>query len=77
MSEGCVEHEVGGCVGRWSPTRRCLAVARVSLGVRATMRRMPCGWPGVNADVAARYPCDPPAGWSPLDAGEAWHADDY
>lgn len=31
----------------------------------------------VNADIAARYPYDPPADWSPLDAGEAWHAEDY
>lgn len=32
---------------------------------------------GVNAGIAVRYPLDPPAGWSPMDAGEAWHVEDY
>lgn len=77
MSDVCVECEVGGCVG---PVESYVALSgsgasfpRCEGHYQSYVVRMG----GVNAGVAARYPFDPPAGWSPLDAGEAWHPEDY
>lgn len=73
----CVEVELGGCVG---PVGLYVALSgsrqrfpRCEGHYQAYQERMA----GVNAGIAVRYPHDPPAGWSPMDAGEAWHAEDY
>ena len=66
-----------GVWGRWGCMWRSRVVGSGFLGVRASIRCFKGRMAGVNAGIAVRYPLDPPAGWSPMDAGEAWHVEDY
>jgi hypothetical protein len=69
----CLNAHEGGCKGEveyrmpLSGTGKSFPRCRAHWSERLEIQR----------GIDERYPCNPPADWSPLDAGEAWGEDDY
>lgn len=69
------------CIESHKDTCRGVVELRESLsGTGTPIARCDFHWSkrlDLQHELNARYPVNPPADWSPLDAGEHWSEDDY